>query len=363
MKKKKKTPASDAEAQIQSYLERHKDDHFNFEAETNYKVSSGSLLLDIEMNGGIRPGIIRLTGASGAGKTSCILSFAKNFQESIKGSKVVYIKSEGRLGEEIKERSGLDFSDEKWFEYKCNIYESVIGLFRELVAHNDEDKKYLFIIDSMDALIPRNDVDKPFEEANKVAGAALLTSTFLKRMALAFTSKGHVCALVSQVRSTVTINPYQRIDPKLTNASGGNAALHYSDWILEFQKPNKMDHFYKKEKGKDVAIGHSCKVIFRKTPNEKTNSQIIYPIKYGRKNGNSVWVEREVKDMLFMWELAVSRGAWITIDDELIKELEENKIEIKKQHQGEENFCNYLEENTEVTEYLFNKFKEILRKE
>ena len=361
---KKKAPVNkNAESQIQSYLERNKEDHYNFEREVNYKVSSGSLLLDIEMDGGIRPGIVRLSGASGAGKTSCVLSFARSFQETIDNSKVVFVKAEGRLGKEIRERSGLDFSKEKWFEYKCNVYESVVGLFRELVMYNEDNKKYFFIIDSMDALIPKNDVDKPFEEANKVAGAALLTSTFLKRMALAFSSKGHVCALVSQVRSTVSINPYQRADPKLTNASGGNAALHYSDWILEFQKPYKSDLFLKKERSKDVAIGHNCKVILRKTPNEKTNTEVIYPIKYGRKDGNSVWVEREVKDMLFMWELATSKGPWITIDDDLIKELSDNKIELKKQHQGEERFCNYLEENHQVSDFLFNKFKDVLKKE
>jgi len=360
---KKKTTQTTTESQIQSYLEKNKEDHFNFEEIVDYKVSSGSLLLDIEMNGGIRPGILRMSGASGAGKTSCILSFAKNFQDSIHNGKVIFIKSEGRLGQEMKDRSGLDFSDEKWFEYKCNIYESVIGLIRELVMYNDKNRKYLFIIDSMDALSPRNDVEKPFEEANKVAGAALLTSTFLKRMALAFSSKGHICALVSQVRSTVSINPYQRSDPKLTNASGGNAALHYSDWILEFQKPNKMDHFFKKEKGKDVTVGHNCKVIFRKTPNEKTNTEVVYPIRHGRKDGNSVWIEREVKDMLLMWELATAKGAWISIDDDLIGELAGKKIEFQKQHQGEEKFCKYLEENPKITKYLFDKFKNVLDRE
>ena len=45
--------------QIQSYLKDHKDEHFNFEKEPEYVVSSGSLLLDIEMSGGIRPSIIR----------------------------------------------------------------------------------------------------------------------------------------------------------------------------------------------------------------------------------------------------------------------------------------------------------------
>ena len=40
--------------QINSYLEQNKGDHYNFEEERTYTVSSGSLLLDIEM-GGIIP--------------------------------------------------------------------------------------------------------------------------------------------------------------------------------------------------------------------------------------------------------------------------------------------------------------------
>ena len=63
-----------------------------------------------------------------------------------------------------------------------------------------------------------------------------------------------------------------------------------------------------------------------------------------------------------MWELAIAKGAWITIDDDLIKELADKKLELQKQHQGEEKFCNYLEENPNVTEYLFNKFKDVLDK-
>ena len=35
--------------QIQSYLKDNKEDHYNFEETPEYKVSSGSLLLDIEM--------------------------------------------------------------------------------------------------------------------------------------------------------------------------------------------------------------------------------------------------------------------------------------------------------------------------
>ena len=69
------------EEQIEAYLENNKGDHYNFEEDRTYTVSSGSLLLDIEMGGGIGPGIIRASGITEGGKTSCALSFAKNFQK------------------------------------------------------------------------------------------------------------------------------------------------------------------------------------------------------------------------------------------------------------------------------------------
>ena len=70
-----RTKKTDSEAnplsQIQSYLEQNKGDHYNFEEERTYSVSSGSLLLDIEMGGGIKPGVVRATGVTEGGKTSC----------------------------------------------------------------------------------------------------------------------------------------------------------------------------------------------------------------------------------------------------------------------------------------------------
>ncbi len=350
-----------SEEQIESFLDQNKDYHYNFEEERDYTVSSGSLILDLEMGGGIGPGISRFSGASGAGKTSCTLSFAKNFQESVEKSKVVYIRSEGRLSKEILLRSGINTDKKKWLCFDCHIFEKVIEFIRHLVFKNDEDRRYMFIIDSMDALVRDEDYKKDFGDNTKVAGNALLTSQFLQRMALSLVKKGHVCIMISQVRSTVTINPYQKVDPKLTNASGGNAALHYSDWILEFQKPNKSDYFTKTIKGKDQVLGHNCKIFFRKTPNEKVNDLIEYPVKHGRTGGNSVWIEREIKDMMLMWDMAVAKGAWITVSDEFIEELKAADIDCEKQHQGEENFYKYLEDNPKIVEYTVNKFKDILK--
>ena len=364
MKKSKKsnTGGGTPLEQIQAYLEQNKGDHYNFEEERTYNVSSGSLLLDIEMGGGIKPGIIRASGVAEGGKTSCALSFARNFQK-MDNSMVIYIKAEGRLSAEMVERSGVDTNEDKWFIYKCNVYESVIDFMRQMVKDNPTDTRYMFIIDCMDALVPRGDLEKGSDEAVKVAGGSLLTSDFLKRMALGLATRGHICYMISQVRSKVSINPYEKTDPRLTNASGGNAILHYSDWILEFQPRWSKDIISTQPNGKGDMLGHWCKVIFRKSANEKTGSEVRYPIRYGRVDGKSIWVEFEVVDMLLQWEMATAKGAWVTISDELIEEVKkEIKLEFKKQHQGVDNLRKYLEENKEIGKYIFYKFRETLKK-
>lgn len=345
---------------LESYLKENKDHHFSNLNPVDYVISSGSLNLDIEMGGGIRPGIIRSSGVTEGGKTSNALAFARHFQEAHpeKGV-VVYVKSEGRLSKEVIDRSGVNTNPDVWRVIPTNDYEFVIDMMRALYRDNPNGNYYFFILDSLDALVPRNDLLKSATEANKTAGSALLTSDLLRKMAAAFSSNGHVCFLISQVRSTIKINPYEKADPKITNASGGNAALHYSDWILEFQPRYSKDIIYD---SKDVAIGHWCKIVFRKTTNEKTGREVRYPIRYGRTGGNSIWVELEVMDQLLMWDFAVSKGAWITISDELIKELSDNNLALEKQHHGPEKFREYLENNPSITKYLFNKFKSTLKK-
>ena len=359
---KKKIDDATPLGQINAYLNDHKNDHYNFEEEHSYTVSSGSLLLDIEMGGGIRPGIVRATGVSEGGKTSCALAFACNFQKEEKHM-AVYIKAEGRLSHDMIERSGVSTDENKWFVYKSNVYESVVDFMRHLVQNNPEEYRYMFIIDSMDALIPRGDLEKGSDDAVKVAGGSLISSTFLKRMALGLATRGHICFMISQVRSKVSINPYAKEDPKLTNASGGNALLHYSDWILEFQERFNKDAISTQANAKGDMLGHWCKIIFRKTPNEKTGSLVKYPIRYGAESGQSVWVEYEVVDMLLMWEMAIAKGAWVTISDEIAEEvLEKTGLEFKKQHQGMDNLRKYFTDNEEIGKYLFNKFRNTLKK-
>jgi len=362
-----KTKTVNTTDQISNFLS-DKDNqkyHYNFFDCEDYKISSGSLNLDMALSGGLPSGAHRFTGINEGGKTSCALSFARNFQKHFKkDGMVIYIKSEGRLSPEMLKRSGISLDPEKFFCFDCNIFEKVFELIRELVFNNESEKKYMFIIDSVDALCRIGDIDKPFSESEQVAGGALITSVFLKKMVLPISKMGHIMILTSQVRVEVATNPYASRGGPKTKQAGGNAIKHYANYILEFEERYTSDILFKnpnasKLEEKGDPIGHYCKIRFRKSANEKTGSQVRYPVKYGQVNGSSVWLAREVLDMLYLFKLIDKKGAWISISDELIKELSANDLEIPEKFQGEQKIIDFLEENEKLVQFLYEDFKNL----
>jgi RecA/RadA recombinase len=351
---------------LAAFLKTNKDDHHNFAERVDYTVSSGSMLLDMELGGGFKPGIVRMSGISEGGKTSCALLTLGNHLKTTPNSKGLIIKAEGRLSEEMKSRYDYKFvyTAEEWvvgtvFVFETNVYEAAIDLVRQLVKNNPESIRYFVIIDSMNGLCRREDLVKDSGYNDKVAGSALLTSIFLQKMGAALGRLGHICIFISQVRSSVKIDPYAKVDPKITNASGGNALNHYSDVTLEFQERFKGDIIERTEGGKEKTVGHYCKIIFRKSGNEKTNTLVKYPVKYGRKLGKSVWVELEVFDMLLAWGLLSKGGAWYHLTPELTTMLTSlTKDELPTKFQGQDAVLNWLESNPAMVEFLAKDFKQ-----
>ena len=232
-----------------------------------------------------------------------------------------------------------------------------------LVEDNQEDKKYLFIIDSVDALCRQNDYNKPFVESEQVAGGALITSVFLKKMVLPIMKLNHMMILTSQVRVEVATNPYAARGGPKTKQAGGNAIKHYANFILEFQDRYNSDIIFEnasaaKLEDKGAPMGHFCKIIFRKSVNEKTGIQVRYPIRYGRKNGTSVWIERELIDLLYLWGYLEKKGAWITFDPDILQKIHAKKIECLEKIQGEPKLVDYIERNIPLQEFLLSHIKE-----
>lgn len=368
-----KTQDLSGQEALKIFLKQNEDHHYNFEKEVDYKVSSGSLKVDFELNGGFGPGLHRFTGMNEGGKSSEALEVAKNFLK-MPNSKAVYIKAEGRLSQEMKKRCGLNFVTEEseWeegtcFIFDCNIYETVLDLMRVLVAKNPDETRYCFVLDSLDGLIMKDDLEKGFEDSHKVAGGALLGAKFMQKMSIALAKRGHMAIFISQVRADIKLDPYSKAPIRQTTATGGNALLHFANYILEFEPRFKKDLILENQtqpidQQKNKILGHIAKITVKKSPIEKTNYTLEYPIKYGRTGGNSIWVEREIIDMLYMWGYINRKGAWISCEEDFISTLKQNDFEFPDKIQGESNLNKELEANPELVDFLIKHFKHLICK-
>ncbi len=357
------------ESQVLAFLKENKKDHYNFEKETYYKVPSSSLNLNLELGSGIPVGAHRFLGITAGGKTSCALDFMFNFLKMDKANRGVYFKCEGRLSPEVQARSGIGFTTdtEKWqnncLVVESNIYEVVFGLIRSLIVDNPTETKYFFVIDSVDSMVKRDDLAKPLEEAQQVAGGALITSVFLKKTALALARRGHICIFISQIREEIKINQYQATTQRQGKSSGGHALEHASSVVINFLARYNDDVIRENPADKNSKpLGHKCKMKIIKSDNENYN-EVEYPVKYGRVGGTSVWRELECIDMLLAWgqlKRKGDKGSWYYLEDSILKDLKSSDADFPEKFQGLDNLRLYLESKPNITDFLCKKYSSVL---
>lgn len=367
--KKEGEVVNESKAVLSNLLKTNKEDHYNFEDTIYYKVPSSSMLMNVDMEGGLEPGAHRFIGAPSGGKTSAALDFLFNFLKGGDGKerRGMYFRCEGKLSPKIQKRSGVKFVEnvEEWEDGTCiiidsNIFEFVFQTVRDLLRYNKSKCKYFFIMDSLDMMIKKEDAEKPFGIAGQVAGGALLTSVFFKTVSIALAKRGHITILISQLRDTININPREKTTVKQGQSSGGHAVEHAAGWVLDFQPRYSDDIIREDDEKYGRPIGHKAKCLIVKADNESYLRLIKYPIKYGRTNGTSIWVEKEVLDLLKAYKFVYrpeDKGQMYFFSEEIHAELVESMgTEVPEKFRGIKAVDEWLEKNPTAIEYLTQKF-------
>lgn len=380
MAKKEKVENSedglDAAQVLSSILndKENKDWHLNFVEEVYYRVPTGSIVWDIYTDGGLPPGLHRFIGPPESGKSSAALEICRNFLNRHPNGRGFYVKAEGRLPEEMKKRSGLKFvyKPEDWkdgtiFVLESNYYEFIINSLRRFIKNPLIQNLFCVIIDSMDGLMLQGDAKKDFSEGNKVAGTPSLTKKFLQSMANEMSKRGHMCLMLSQFSTNISLTPYVGVqDKRNQQGSGGWGPAHFANFAFEFGDAYNQDQIRENDKlppsPTNKILGKRIKVKFKKSPNEKTGSEISYPIEYGVIGKSSIWAVLEVVDLLKMYGFVNIKGAWIDVKESLISELKEKNLEIEPKFNGERKMIQWFEVHPKTVEYLTGMLKETLVK-
>ena len=66
---------------------------------------------------------------------------------------------------------------------------------------------------------------------------------------------------------------------------------------------------------------------------------------------------------MYLWGFIEKKGAWISFDEELIKELSEKKIECPEKIQGDGKLLELLESNGKLKNFFYNTINNIFDNE
>ncbi len=343
-------------------------------------TSTGVLSIDYLLGGkGLGTGICRLTGEPGMGKSSLGLLIVKNFLETHKKSRGLIIPTEARLTDKLKSRSGVKFvhTPEEWVNGTClilptNVYEKIANFLITLVKTNEMHPKekrehFVIMIDCIDYLSLESELEIEFggDKNRRPAGPQYLTKILWSRLALPFQSGQHLAIFCSQRSAAPKLDNYTKTPIRQGDSSGGSALKHQANVVIDLNSRYESDYVLenpdlKYDRKKNDKIGHRCSGFIRKSDNERYDVSFEFFVKYGRTNGNSVWIERDVFDQLLAWEQLTREGQGsFNWNPDLYAELKKIDPNIPDKIRSANRAYEYLESQPKVTQFLVEKFKNI----
>ena len=235
-------------------------------------TSSGILEIDQVLgdNGGFADGsIVVLVGDSGSGKTYSALKAIKARQE--RGQGAAFFNIENTFYPPRAEEIGVDLYNPELFD----LFESVGTAEQngELVKALVESAMYgIIVVDSVTALIPQADYDRPLDETPMVGAHARFIGRFVQALLPICEETGTVVVLINQFRYGSGARP----NTFVKKMAGGESLQYYAHTILSYRKIGGADGaIIDSEKN---VIGGKSKVDVLKNRYGKPNQEAIIPI-------------------------------------------------------------------------------------
>jgi hypothetical protein len=175
--------------------------------------------------------------------------------------------------------------------------------------------------------------------------------------------------LISQVTAEIKLDERGPKGPdRGGNFSGGNSLLHAANIILNYGSSYGGDFIMdpataKFNDPKAKVIGQEVRVQIGKALKERAKKKTLtYPIKYGRKP-SGIWQEREVADLMIMYQYAIKGGAWININENMLKDIRKIEPEFPEKINGINKLYETIGQYPKVIEMLKETFFLLMTKE
>ena len=292
---------------------------------THNMLSSGSLLIDKVLGGGIGYGrITEIYGAESSGKTTLCLQFAAECQKN--GGRVAYVDVENALDTTYAAHLGVNTNDLIFTQPSSG--EQALEIVDALVKSGEVN---LIIVDSVAALTPQAELDGEMSDVTIGLLARMMSKAMRK---LTGSLNEHNCAVIfiNQIRMKISTG-FSMGNPETT--TGGNALKFFASQRIELRKTTSI-------KSGDEVIGTHVKV-------KCVKNKLAVPMKVCEATmifGDGFSAKGEAIDLAVDYGFIEKSGAWMTTHD-------------GQRFQGLKKVTEYYNENpdklAELTEMVKNK--------
>ncbi len=285
-------------------------------------VSTGSLSLDFALGiGGVPRGrIVEIFGPESSGKTTVALHIIAEIQR-IKGE-AAFIDAEHALDPVYAKALGVDIDNLLVSQPDCG--EDALSITEALVRSGAID---VIVIDSVAALVPRQEIDGDMG-ASSIGVQARLMSQAMRKLAAVISKSNCVVVFINQLREKVGVT-YG--NPETT--TGGRALKFYSSVRIDIRKSEQLKN------GNDIYGNRvKCKIVKNKVapPFKIAEFDILY--------GKGISKIGEIIDFACDLDIIQKSGSWFSYGAERLG-------------QGKDNVRKLLEENSALCLEIENKIK------
>ncbi len=285
-------------------------------------VSTGSISLDMALGvGGLPRGrVVEIYGPESSGKTTVALHVVAEVQK--KGGEAAFIDAEHALDPVYAKRLGVDIQNLLVSQPDCG--EQALEIAEALMLSGAID---VVVIDSVAALVPRQEIDGEMGDSH-VGLQARLMSQAMRKLSDTIAKSNCVVIFINQLREKVGV---MYGNPEVT--PGGRALKFYASVRIEIRKAESLKN------GTEIYGNRvKCKVVKNKVaPPFKTAE---FDILYGR----GICKSGEILDIGVNLGFLEKSGSWFFYDGQKIG-------------QGKDKARVYLEEHPELMDTLEEKIK------
>lgn len=214
-------------SELRSYVAKElKQDFYTNPKEHITKLPTGFYQLDYYLGGGLREGsFVELFGPPASGKTYMMHQIMKQAQQAYPDKYVLYLDHEYAFDPERAENLGVDV-DRVLYAQPETMEDGFNGILS--VLDSDEELS-LIVIDSISAMLPREEEKKDVGERS-MALQALLNTQVMKKLPAKLNRNKTTLLVTNQVRDNMSTYGTAH------KTSGGNALKHHANTRLAFTR-------------------------------------------------------------------------------------------------------------------------------